>query len=654
MDRSRFALVIQCFVKLDTLTALCASLLECRGHDEIDVLFWCDSPVGNTRAPYAPLQAKVYEFITGFARDQASDFASIEVKVNETNKGTCRTCEIAMTYALERHDHAIFSEDDTTFAADALDWFKASIETEAFRSERVWAVAGESIFFNAQGKAVVDRVKADAIGIVEAENLIDKFIEVTFLPSTCFMTSVAKWKQFASTRGQPLGDMDVNARCQAEGRTCVMPVVPRVRDVGMLHDLGFSVSIHTVAGVNELKNTYLTSDDLKDRRAEPSILPTPFKGQEDALYQRYTLLHGYDAPDIEPAGTASPVAEDLDATVKVTGLEGEAEPRGDLLAKTFALIAGIHPGTYVPKETKCFDADEVDALGRALSRLVYAPAQLRERLERHGASIIPVNSSSPVPSQHDIERSFRDGNQERYGLIFNDESFLRTFLEDLIPFASDFAPPTYEKDGAPPCFVWGNHQFSYSDAMAYYAILRKFKPDTVLEIGGGWSTLVADAALRANGRGRIVTVAPSQPELLSAITSPHLRAGDDVYELGFRFFQDHLAPGDVLHIDCSHAVRHAADTLFLYLEMLPRLQVPVYVHVHDVKLPFSFSIETMRDHQIYWSEQYLLYAYLLDHRRANVLYGSNFHAHHNPKLLDALMHGRCAAGGASLWFQQGP
>jgi hypothetical protein len=73
--------------------------------------------------------------------------------------------------------------------------------------------------------------------------------------------------------------------------------------------------------------------------------------------------------------------------------------------------------------------------------------------------------------------------------------------------------------------------------------------------------------------------------------------------------------------------------------------------VHDIFLPFGMPQNWVLDHQIYWTEQYLLYAWMLDNPRGNILFGSNYHNHFNPDLLDSLMHGRFQRGGASFWFE---
>lgn len=60
----------------------------------------------------------------------------------------------------------------------------------------------------------------------------------------------------------------------------------------------------------------------------------------------------------------------------------------------------------------------------------------------------------------------------------------------------------------------------------------------------------------------------------------------------------------------------------------------------------------MRDRQIFWNEQYLLYAYMCANPRTRTIYGSRHHSRYNPELLNRFMHGRYKAGGASFWFEQ--
>jgi hypothetical protein len=58
-----------------------------------------------------------------------------------------------------------------------------------------------------------------------------------------------------------------------------------------------------------------------------------------------------------------------------------------------------------------------------------------------------------------------------------------------------------------------------------------------------------------------------------------------------------------------------------------------------------------RDLQLHWTEQYLLYAYLLGNSRARVVFGSAYAFEFLRDSSERLMRGRYAAGGGSLWYQ---
>ncbi len=125
-------------------------------------------------------------------------------------------------------------------------------------------------------------------------------------------------------------------------------------------------------------------------------------------------------------------------------------------------------------------------------------------------------------------------------------------------------------------------------------------------------------------------------------------------EVDAAFFNAELADGDILFIDSTHTVKHGSDCIHLYLHVLPEITHQIVVHAHDVFLPGTLSQRMLRDRQIYWTEQYLLYAYLLDNPRTRTLYGSEWHYRTDRAALRRFMHGRFAEGGASLWFSQAP
>lgn len=84
---------------------------------------------------------------------------------------------------------------------------------------------------------------------------------------------------------------------------------------------------------------------------------------------------------------------------------------------------------------------------------------------------------------------------------------------------------------------------------------------------------------------------------------------------------------------------------------MPEIRRSILVHVHDVFLPFGLPKEWLLDHQIYWTEQYLLLAFLIDNPKASVLYGSAVNSAWFISDMEHFMCGKCEAGWGSLWFR---
>jgi len=285
------AVVVQCFAKTDTLADLCASLLRMEGHETIRLIFWCDNPAGVSRnaEQYTAGHARMLEFLKIFAVNHVAGFRSVEILLNPTNLGPYRTCQIALDHAFARSEFAIFSEDDVIFSRDALVWFESALALGLLDQPDNWALAGESPFFDAQSRIPSPGYIERMIQHARQEDLGHYYTFHDSVPSTIFATTKTRWREFGETRGQPCGDVEVNKRCQAEGKGSIYPVVPRAKDVGMLHDLGHSVAVHTKAGVTEIKHTYLLAEDIYPAGPLPRLPPQLYAGDKGQLWLRSTL-----------------------------------------------------------------------------------------------------------------------------------------------------------------------------------------------------------------------------------------------------------------------------------------------------------------------------------------------------------------------------
>jgi hypothetical protein len=90
---------------------------------------------------------------------------------------------------------------------------------------------------------------------------------------------------------------------------------------------------------------------------------------------------------------------------------------------------------------------------------------------------------------------------------------------------------------------------------------------------------------------------------------------------------DSLQEGDLLFIDSSHVIRPQGDVLCEYLELLPRLNPGVIVHIHDIFTPRDYLKEWVVDKVRFWNEQYLLEAFLSGNSSWKIVAALNFLRH---------------------------
>jgi predicted O-methyltransferase YrrM len=156
-------------------------------------------------------------------------------------------------------------------------------------------------------------------------------------------------------------------------------------------------------------------------------------------------------------------------------------------------------------------------------------------------------------------------------------------------------------------------------------MVRHFQPQLIIEVGSGFSTLVLSQAAAKNKNSALICVDPFPPEFLRK-DIPALRSFVEakVQDMDVEFFAQ-LAPGDILFIDTSHTVKIGGDVNYLFLEVLPRIKPGVLVHVHDIFLPFEYRRDWVMDEFRFWTEQYLLQAFLSFNSEFEVLM-ANYYA----------------------------
>lgn len=237
----------------------------------------------------------------------------------------------------------------------------------------------------------------------------------------------------------------------------------------------------------------------------------------------------------------------------------------------------------------------------------------------------------PIPERADLDEKFWARRSELVGLDMGDARALDLLEEVFPPYLSEFRKlfPLREAEALPDQFHVINGNFMVVDAHVYYSLIRHFRPRRIIEIGAGYSTLMAGACvlqLRSQGEEtpELIAVEPyPRPFLHEKIPGLARLIVKRVQDAGMDLFTS-LGAGDILFIDSTHVLREGGDVQFEYCEILPRLASGVLVHIHDVSLPKAYPRVYFDEHHFYWNEQYLLQAFLAFNGRFEVLWPGNY------------------------------
>jgi hypothetical protein len=192
-----------------------------------------------------------------------------------------------------------------------------------------------------------------------------------------------------------------------------------------------------------------------------------------------------------------------------------------------------------------------------------------------------------------------------------------------------------------------NTYFPSPDAEILYMLIRFLRPGRVIEVGSGNSTRIVRQAIHdGNIECLHVSIDPEpRSDIAGMVDKIHLSRLEDIH--GDDIFED-LRGGDVLFIDSSHMIHAGNDVVKLFCDVIPRLPTGVYVHVHDVFLPYDYPAP-FHDRSYGWGEQYLLAA-LLCGSEAEIIWPGYYAQQQRPDIrrsLPFLENGRAQ----SFWFR---
>jgi predicted O-methyltransferase YrrM len=229
---------------------------------------------------------------------------------------------------------------------------------------------------------------------------------------------------------------------------------------------------------------------------------------------------------------------------------------------------------------------------------------LRRGAARIGLDVVARTFYSPVPNLDRLAPGTFDRVSELPGIAWDLDAQLAFVRSEVAPAMTGFADtPGYDPDSS----------YNAADGAVLYGMLRGLRPSRVVELGSGQSTLLMARAAEQNAADGDPLVLESfdpypgvaQPPLSGLAALERVPA----QEVPLSVFEA-LAPGDVLFVDTTHTVKLGSDVNHIVLEVLPRLRAGVIVHLHDIFLPFEYPRVWPERYGLYWSEQYLVQAFL--------------------------------------------
>ncbi len=182
-------------------------------------------------------------------------------------------------------------------------------------------------------------------------------------------------------------------------------------------------------------------------------------------------------------------------------------------------------------------------------------------------------------------------------------------------------------------YYYDNPNFAEGDAECLYSLIRHCKPKRIIEIGSGFSTLMARAAVIRNQQDDPAykcvhqCIEPYEMQWLDGVQGIEV-IRQKVEDVDPALFLQ-LTENDILFIDSSHVIRPQSDVLTECLEILPILKAGVLVHIHDIFTPCDYLDHWLIDEVKLWNEQYLLEAFLSCNPHYEIIAALNYLSRHH-------------------------
>lgn len=242
---------------------------------------------------------------------------------------------------------------------------------------------------------------------------------------------------------------------------------------------------------------------------------------------------------------------------------------------------------------------------------------------------------SPLPSIKDIEtrkKSIYDKNAlEGIDLNYKEQVVKLRFFSKMyeeVPFYHDSKKNRFRIE---------NDSFSYDDAPILHYMMRLLNPSRIIEIGSGSSSacMMDTNDLYMEGKVKFTFIDVNLNTLKGMLQEDDygkvtlLEKG--VQDVDFSIFKE-LEENDILFVDSSHVMKVGSDVHTILFDILPRLKKGVHIHLHDVRYPFQYLEEDLKQ-RIFWNEAYILRAFLQYNESFKISFWLNYLLNSQPSLV---------------------
>jgi hypothetical protein len=204
-------------------------------------------------------------------------------------------------------------------------------------------------------------------------------------------------------------------------------------------------------------------------------------------------------------------------------------------------------------------------------------------------------------------------------------------------------------------FFYDGSPFPYGDAITLYAMLGSYRPNTVVEIGSGFSTAcMLDSAERLGLDNLEITCIEPYPSRLKSL----LRPGDyerltivesPLQRVPVERVVD-LSPNDIVFIDSTHVLKTGSDVHYALFDIFPALPAGVLIHLHDCPYPFEYPQKFIFGFNYSWNEAYAIRAFLMYNDRFKIAFWGSLFKRLYPDKVRAVNPQFLKNAGGSIWL----